>query len=254
MESNIALMRMIEELASNAWPGLVQQQLEGWKLRAANGVTRRANSVFTANPTPCYDRWLELITEFYSSRGLPVRFMVSDASPAGLDDKLANLGYEAEAHASVYVAAARDVLERSDSSQYDGAISAIMGDSWLDLFTSMDASRRGKEAIFKQIMLGIGPTKGFAEVSIDRTLVGVGMVVVERGWAGLYDIATHPDHRHMGVGTQIVRSMTNWAASHGATNIYLQVMKNNADAISLYSKLGFSRLYDYHYRSLACEP
>src|SRR5438874_7888474 len=98
------LVKLIEELAANAWPAPVQQQLEGWRLRAGNNVTRRANSVLAVGPAPVYEPWLDEVTEFYRSRGLPVRFHVSAASPGGLEDMLDGMGYLADAHTSVQVA------------------------------------------------------------------------------------------------------------------------------------------------------
>jgi len=75
------LHAMLDELAANAWPAPIQQQLESWRLRAAYGVTRRANSVLTLDTLPSYEHWLDVVVDFYSSRGLPVQFQISEASP-----------------------------------------------------------------------------------------------------------------------------------------------------------------------------
>src|SRR5437879_13843028 len=95
---------LIEELAANAWPAPVEQQLGPWKLRAGNGVTQRANSVLAVGGMPVYERWLDEIRDFYGRRGLPVRFHISDGSPGGLDEMLDGMGYVADAHSSVQVA------------------------------------------------------------------------------------------------------------------------------------------------------
>ena len=107
------LTHTIEELAANAWPAPVQQQLERWRLRAANNVTRRANSVLAVGAMPAYERWLDEVTTFYRTRGLPVRFHVSQASPAGLEEMLDGLGYKRDAHTSVQVALCDMVLDLS---------------------------------------------------------------------------------------------------------------------------------------------
>jgi hypothetical protein len=112
MQDKQRLMRMIEEMAANAWPAPVQQHLEGWRLRAANGVSRRANSVLAGSAMPGYEHWLDEVTWFYERYGLPARFLVSDASPAELDRLLDGLGYTADAYSSVQVAVCADVLER----------------------------------------------------------------------------------------------------------------------------------------------
>jgi len=59
------LYRFLDELAANAWPAQVQQAFGGWRLRATNGLTRRANSVLTAAPTPDHPEWLSYIEDFY---------------------------------------------------------------------------------------------------------------------------------------------------------------------------------------------
>ena len=72
------LIRTIEQLAANAWPAPVQQQLEGWRLRAGDNVTRRANSVLVVGAMTGYERWLDEVVGFYRRRHLPVRFHVGD--------------------------------------------------------------------------------------------------------------------------------------------------------------------------------
>jgi len=75
------------------------------------------------------------------------------------------------------------------------------------------------------------------------------MAVTKRGWSGLFGIATSPEFRGRGIATHILRMLAQWSVSNAAPNVYLQVMHNNTSAISLYAKLGFSHLYDYHYRT-----
>jgi ribosomal protein S18 acetylase RimI-like enzyme len=123
-------------------------------------------------------------------------------------------------------------------------------ENWLNLFVHMEEARQDKKAVYRQIMSGIGPRTCYLQVLAQSVPVGIGMSVCERGWAGLYSVATAAHYRRRGVGTEIVRSLAEWAAQHGATQLYLQVMKNNAPALALYEKLGFSHLYSYHYRTL----
>ena len=242
---------LLEELAANAWPALVQQQLGGWRLRAANGATRRANSVLALGDFPSYADWMSEITGFYSRRGLPVRFSISEAAPADLDEQLEHAGYEAEAHSSVQTVSSATLLEKTSAGpRYEADISEAPDPARLSFHIGMGAGRQGKEAMYTRILSGIGPRTAYAMVSIEGEPAGVGLCVLERGWGGLFDIATTPAIQQKGVATRVVGTLAEWAASNGAANIYLQVMLNNRPALNLYRKLGFAHQYGYHYRTL----
>ncbi|MEP6775528.1 MAG: GNAT family N-acetyltransferase, partial [Chloroflexota bacterium] len=78
--------------------------------------------------------------------------------------------------------------------------------------------------------------------------VGVGMSVAERGWAGIFCVATDEKYRRQGVAIQVMSALADWSQEQGARNLYLQVVATNAPAVSLYSRLAFAHLYFYHYR------
>jgi hypothetical protein len=88
---------LIEQLADAAWPAAEQAPLGPWKLRATHGVTRRANSVFTAGDGDAsaveLTKWVQAAEAFYSRRSLPAVFQISAATGAsGLDALLAARG------------------------------------------------------------------------------------------------------------------------------------------------------------------
>jgi ribosomal protein S18 acetylase RimI-like enzyme len=78
--------------------------------------------------------------------------------------------------------------------------------------------------------------------------VGIGFAVVERGWVGYYGIGTVVDVRRRGVGTAVMRALTERAVENGASRAYLQVDRENAGAHAMYARLAFTRSYGYHYR------
>jgi hypothetical protein len=180
-------IEMIEELAANAWPAPVQQQLERWRLRAGDNVTRRANSVLAVGAMPVYDGWLDEVTRFYRARNLPVRFHVSDGSPAGLERMLDGMGYVAEAHTSVQVAPCRVVLERAVPAAGSRQIEMRRFDEldrrWLDSFIEIEDIAQTKKEPYACILSGIGPRTRYVQALCEGRPAGVGMAVAERGWA-----------------------------------------------------------------------
>jgi ribosomal protein S18 acetylase RimI-like enzyme len=74
------------------------------------------------------------------------------------------------------------------------------------------------------------------------------MMVVERGWAGVFCMATRPQARRRGLATAVLRCGASWAAGQGARHLYLQVEEKNFPAVRLYTGLGFQTSHHYHYR------
>jgi len=66
----------------------------------------------------------------------------------------------------------------------------------------------------------------------------LGRVVV--GEAELLTLAVHPDHQGQGIGRQWLSRYHQLARSNGATESFLEVASNNAAAIALYQKAGYS--------------
>lgn len=88
----------------------------------------------------------------------------------------------------------------------------------------------------------------------DGVEIACGLGVLNKGLFGLFDIGTLSAKRNQGYGAKLLNGMLSWAVQNGATDSYLQVVADNAPAISLYRKLGFQDCYEYWYRikSLSC--
>ena len=57
------------------------------------------------------------------------------------------------------------------------------------------------------------------------------------------NVAVEEKARRRGIGAMLVEAVTNEAKSRGAAKLFLEVNENNAAAIALYEKQGFSVLY-----------
>ncbi len=248
--SNEELIIELETIAFHAWPAKEVERLGGWYLRADGDVTRRANSVFPLDdPSLDIDDAINYVVEFYTSRKITPRFQVTSASrPKGLDEILAHAGFEKELVVAIETANL-DVLVSVETDWHVNIINSPL-DEWIRGYQMVTGYSDYKIAVRRGIMERISQKKSFASVSINDTIVSVGLCVVEGKWAGIFSLATHPDHRRKGLASAINKALATWAKLQGAETCYLQVEVDNEPALNLYHQLGFQEVYRYWYRQL----
>ena len=93
-----------------------------------------------------------------------------------------------------------------------------------------------------------------ASIEIDGRMVASGLGIMDRGHVGLYAIYVDASCRHKGYGRAICSSILSEARKKGASKAYLQVVKGNTYAKTLYTSLGFQDLYPYWFRVKASLP
>ena len=118
---------------------------------------------------------------------------------------------------------------------------------WLAAWTVIEA-RPDTAATNRLVLSRIGPRTGYLTATRDSDVVGVGMLVVERAWAGVFCMATRREERRRGVATALLQRAASWAAGQGARQLYLQVEEDNLPALRLYGRLGYRPSHHYHYR------
>ena len=242
-----------------AWPAAERQESGGWVLRAASGVTQRANSVWARDPGDDTERQLAALREarlWYRSRRLPLIFQLFDGPRhAGLHAVLDAEGFTRQSETLVLVR--RSGAESgADSGDADPAVefSAEPSAEWLDLWWSVDG-RGGAAAL--PVARGIleGCPAVYALVRDDGGVpaaVGrLALPVTEHagpGWGGLYCMATRPDSRRRGLGGRIVRALLREGEARGVADYWLLVTASNAGARNLYANAGFREACRYLYR------
>lgn len=251
MEQTV-LYRQIERLAARTWPAPESAPLGHWTLRAGEGVTKRANSVLACDVRPESADWFDAVSSYYADRGLPVVFQVSDASPAGLDDELEARGFAKIVPCSVLTCDVRAARAAYGGIGEDAGWSLeclpFPDETWLARFIAFESFPESRLPMYRRIFAGIEPPAAFATLFRFGEPAAVGTVVAEQGWAGFTNIAVAPDRRGQGVGQKLMAELIEWGAANGADKLYLQVIDDNEAANRLYRKLGFSRLYGFHYR------
>ena len=240
----------LELLGHNAWPAEERLRLGGWILRADHGVTRRANSVLPiASQNIPLDMAMNSVIDFYESRDLVPRFQVTEAShPDGLDNELIQRGFTLGLQVEIWTSPLTSLIEK----EADLATEALdhLSDEWIATYNLSSGHDSDTFKIRRAIMERTLYPKTFALSRIDNEIAAVGYGVVEGQWLGIFNIATHPEKRHLGAATAVNRLLGAWAQSLGATIAYLQVELDNDPAKRLYQRLGFSHAYDYWYRDL----
>ena len=190
-----------------------------------------------------------MVERFYESRGLPARFQLSPVSaPNDLDAVLADRGYEVDTPVEVQAAPLEEVLDRTAFASAAVDVASTPDEGWLFLWTEL--FRRGDPVVTRERVLDrIAPATGFALLERGDDPVAVGFGVVERGWMGIFGMATVPGARRGGAATAVLNALAGWAEGLEAKDCYLQVEAGNAPALGLYERSGFRTLYRYHYRT-----
>lgn len=244
-----AAIALIEELAANAVAPAVAQELDGWRLRFNWGVTRRANSVLAARHGPGLGLAEKVAAAegFYRRRALPARFQLCPASrPAGLDALLAERGYTTGPPTLVQTAPLGALLAAERGM---AVVSEQFDEAWLAAYLAGEGEADPvKIHARREMLLRVGPPAGFAAAMLDGQPGAVAFGVVERGWLGIFSVATRPALRGRGLARAALGALGAWAAGHGATSAYLQVFSTNERALRLYAQLGFAERYRYWYR------
>ncbi len=244
---------LIEQLADNAWPAAEQMALGPWKLRATHGVTRRANSVFTAAREDVgaseLERLVDQAERFYAMRSLPPVFQISAATGAkNLDALLERRGYHINAPSEIWTISTGEIPSPTgaeDSPDWTIRREDQPADDWFNCaFNEPDDRRR----VHEQIVRRVPPPRIYVAAMRGREIAGCGMATSAQGHTGIFCMATSPQHRRRGIARALLRELCNWSLDQGDQHVFLQVMSDNQPAKALYQQAGFEFEYGYHYR------
>jgi arginase len=234
-------MLLVEELAARGWPAAKSLRVDGWLLRHTPSLTRRRSN--SALPVGEGYGDLARVEDFYARRGIRPLVQVSPAEArTSLDAALARRGWAREAPTDVLVADATAVLARTAPGAV--AVAARPDVDWVAAWAACE-QRADADAHARDVLARIEPATAYARAADD---LGVGLAVCERGWAGLFCVATAASARRRGIARGVVHALTGWAAGRGARRIYLQVEAGNGPGHALYGGAGFRRSHGYHYR------
>jgi predicted GNAT family acetyltransferase len=265
----------LETIALHAWPAAEIVDLDGWRLRHAGGVTRRANSVWpnAAAGRLSLDEKIAAAEAFYAGHGQPAIFQISPAAqPAELDAILAARGYAHHAPTLVQTAALTEIFRRGGAEMQRNAeeeqeqasahlsvsapprqdfavtLASHFDPGWFELYCVGEEAPPMQAAVRQAILRRIDRPCAYVTLHRDGAPIAVALGVVEAGWLGIFNVVTLPAYRRQGAARALLAALAAWATDHGAIHAYLQVMARNTAARALYAAAGFTTAYGYHYR------
>ncbi|MFG6191463.1 GNAT family N-acetyltransferase [Nonomuraea sp. JJY05] len=239
-------------LVHEAWPAYEQRVHDGWVLRYAGGVTKRANSVLPLEEPADLDAAIEAAEAFYGERGQRCVFSLGPNATPGLDEELERRGYEL-VDPTVIMAGS----PAGPPPAHKVRIEDRPWQGWLETWWAVDGRYGTGFEEAERICTGV--PAWYAAFEEDGVALAVGRAVPQadtygasRGEAssqsdtlGIYCMATLPQARRRGLARTVIRALVRHA---GATSAYLVTTAPNLAAQALYRGEGFEIVDRYHYR------
>jgi GNAT superfamily N-acetyltransferase len=234
----------LEAIAASGLRPAETEELDGWRLRADHGFTRRSNSVLPLRQLRIpVDEALERAHDWYAARGLPLVLQLPVEGRRLLDNDLGTRGFEPVDETNLLTGR----LDHLSTLGAAGGPPVVLldqpDDEWLSVY-------RGGAGLAPtgRALLARHDVVTFAALRLDGRTVAVGRGAVDDGWLGIMAVEVEPDHRRQGLAVAVMAALREWGASRGANRSYLQVGADNTAALALYERLGYRYHHGYRYR------
>jgi len=250
-----------EELAqvcARAWQPVESEALGDWRLRAAQGFTRRANSVLPlGDPGVPLDEALRYAERWYGGRGLPAYVQVATGAEGTQERLCAELeerGWRREVTTEVRVGALAPVGDL-DADVARVRLDRDLDEGWLSRYQRfetpgahvLEVLRGGPSVWFASVPAGTSTGDAGGESAATEVPSAIGRCVVDGRWAGFMAVEVDPAHRREGLATAVMTALARRALDEGASAAWLQVEEDNEAARALYDALGFTVHHRYHH-------
>ncbi|MCP2255891.1 Acetyltransferase (GNAT) family protein [Prauserella aidingensis] len=247
----------IERACADAWPAQVNEPLGGWRLRAADGFTGRANSALALDDPglPLPDA-LAAVCDFAHQHAIPPMLQAVQNSPverelprfgwrpcddhAAGNDVAVLLGPTVPPDATAPPATAARPATGAADHRVDVLTEPTAG--WWELTVGRPRPTDAERAVLTgggPVGYGVATGPDGARAAV-RGAVADGLLLVAR-------LAVHPEHRRKGLARASMAAIGAWGRRHGAEACVLQVAADNAAALALYERLGFREHHRYRY-------
>ncbi|MFV8054200.1 GNAT family N-acetyltransferase [Mycobacterium sp. 48b] len=213
-------IRALEHAAALAWPGVEQQWLGGWLLRAGHGVTSRANSAIPLGVSAQIAD-LSAVRDWYGLRNLPAWL--------ALPERLLPIRTPGIKPARVMV---RDLPAAPTPASSIVTLAQQPDARWLQTY-----EREVPVDVLTAVVDGV-----LTFATVPDAAVGRGAVTTAPDgavWLGISSVRVASVHRGQGHARAVCEALMVWGAEAGAGRAYVQVEVDNHAASALYTALGF---------------
>ncbi|HEU4667826.1 MAG TPA: GNAT family N-acetyltransferase [Arthrobacter sp.] len=230
-----------------AWPAVERRDTGEWVLRAAAGVTQRANSVW---PRDAADHPVDALREamqWYRERRLPLIFQMTDTpANARLNHVLDAQGFTRQSETLIMSRPLGNVFRGSASAE----VELLDGpdEEWLNLWWSVDGRGGEAERQTARAVLAGCPSLYALVRGDDGVPAAVGRLAMVHGTGGIYCMATSPSRRRRGYATAVLQALQSEGAARHVESFWLLVTAANHAARQLYGQAGFTESGRYIYR------
>jgi N-acetylglutamate synthase len=223
------------------------EEIDGWLLAFDTGVVGRAKSAVPLRFDGLDPADIAAIEARYIARGLRPMFRVAD-DPAlePIRFELLRRGYAGARHTLVQLAPT-DAVRRVASPDAAQAVHlASRPDAqWIAAFLGEGFDPADGES--RSRTLARGTDTIFASLRDGDVAIGAGALSIGFGWGGIHGMRTALARRGQGIAGRILAALAAVATERGLGRMFLQVEAQNAAAISLYRRAGFSTAWRYAY-------
>jgi N-acetylglutamate synthase len=233
----------LERVAAAGWPAPDSEWLGGWLLRAADGWSNRGNSALAVgDPGRGLPETVDAVEAWYRARDLPPKIAVPAPVGRRVTAELERRGWTAQQPGTlVQTAALADIPTPSAPAV---RLDVEPGPGWLDAVARRkgglpDAARHVLTAVAEVRFAGVYGDSG-SPIALAR-----GVVADDGRWLGLSLVEVAPGQRRRGLAQAVSAALARWAEGLGAQRAYLQVEEDNAAALALYARLGFTTHHAY---------
>ena len=246
----------LEKLMAKGWRALDRGGLGDWVLRASEGFTGRANSALVVgDPSLPLDKAIDFVEKWYSDRGRPTVFQVHGergfvAEELPVAAALLDRGYA--------VGGGRDDWQRVEIMTGLSAAVPPLTEASAPVTADAELKMDWLQAYAEQRSIVPGATEavltgsdGQLFLSVNdpdsNRIVALARMAIHPGWAGIFGLWVHPDHRRRGLATTLVSAVAMVARENIMPAIYLQVSADNTDGVAFWEGLGFGVHHEYTY-------